>query len=217
MAEGGNDLFKLNGKHFHIAVDFFSRFIELIELRSETADCVITALQNIFARHGIPAVVCSDKRPCYAADNFRQFAATYAFLHTTSSPHYAKRNGKAERAVQIANNLLRKASDPYLALLAYRATPTQMGYSPAQLLMGRQLRTMFPLPGSALKPITPCWYSVAEKDAFAKERKTSDYNKRHRVQTIPTRQEGEDVWVPNIKSRAKIVETHPNPLIYTAK
>ena len=75
--------------------------------------------------------------------------------------------------------------------------------------MSRQLRTTLALSGSALKPVTPSWNNIAEKDAIRKERQASDYNKRHRVQAIPTRQEGEDVWMPDIKSRATIVETHP--------
>ena len=84
-----------------------------------------------------------------------------------------------------------------------------MGHSPAQLLMGRQLKTTLPLLGSAFTPVTPCWNDVAEKDAIAKERQTFDYKKRHRVQTIPARQEGEDVLVPDIKSWATIIETLP--------
>ena len=84
-----------------------------------------------------------------------------------------------------------------------------MGYSPAQLLVGRLLKTTLSLPRSALKPVTPCWNNVAEKDAVAKERQASDYNIKHRVQAIPALQEGKDVWVPNINSRATIVETHP--------
>ena len=168
------DLFELNDKQFFIPIYFFSQFIELIKLRSESADYVITVLKSIFACHGIPAVICSDNEPCYAADSCRQFAATYAFPHTTSSSRYALGNGEAEKAVQIAKNLLREASDPYLPWLANRAIPTRMGYSHAQLLMDRQLRTTLLLPRSALKPVTPCWNNVTENDAIVKERQTSD-------------------------------------------
>ena len=106
------------------------------------------ALKSIFARPSIPSFVSIDNGACYAVDSFRQFAATYAFLHTKSNPSYTQRNGDLKKVEQIAKNLLRKTSDPFLALLAYKATPKQMGYSPAQLFMGRQQRTILPLPGS---------------------------------------------------------------------
>jgi hypothetical protein len=66
----------------------------------------------------------------------------------TSSPLYAQSNGRAEKAVHIVKQLLKKAqesnSDPYLALLSYRASPLEHGMSPAELLMGRRLRTTIP-------------------------------------------------------------------------
>ena len=135
-------------------MDYFSCYIELVELRSEIAEHVIVALKSIFARHGIPAVERSDNGPCYAATSLQQFAIAYSFQHITNSPRFPQANSEAERGVQIAKNLLRKAADPYLALLAYRVTPTHTGYSPVQLLMGRQLKSTLPLTQSALKPST---------------------------------------------------------------
>ena len=41
-------------------------------------------------------------------------------------------------------NLLKKSRDPYLALLAYRSTPLEVGYSPAELLMSCRLCTTVP-------------------------------------------------------------------------
>ena len=62
----------------------------------------------------------------------------------TSSPRYREANEEAERAEKTVKSLLKKEPDPYMALLAYRATPLQLGYSPSELLMGRKLQTIVP-------------------------------------------------------------------------
>ena len=82
------DLFEYDGKHYLFVIDYFSRFIELVELRSETAEHIIVALKSIFARHGIPAVVCSDNGPCYTATSFQHCTTAYSFQHITSSPRF---------------------------------------------------------------------------------------------------------------------------------
>jgi hypothetical protein len=138
------DLFELDGRHFIVVVDYYSRFFELTQLKSQTSDDVIKAMKNIFARHGIPMLCVSDGGPCYRSAEFQTFASTYGFQHRMSSPRFSQANGAAERAVQTAKSLLRRADDQFLALLAYRTTPIVDGYSPAQLLMGRQLRSTVP-------------------------------------------------------------------------
>ena len=121
------DLFEYDGKHYLIVIDYFSRHIELVELRSETTEYIIVALKSIFARHGIPAVVCSDNDPCYAATSFQQFATAYIFQDITRSPRFSQANCEAERGAQIAKKLLRKAADLYLSLLAHHVTSTHTG------------------------------------------------------------------------------------------
>ena len=101
-----------------------------------TSEELIRVTSSIFAHHGVPAVVVSDNDPQFSAEAYAKFAETYVFEHVTSSPHYPKSNGEAERAVQTVKNLLQKSGDHYPA---YRTTPLQCGYSPAQLLMSRNL------------------------------------------------------------------------------
>lgn len=91
-----------------------------------------------------PSNTC-DNGPQYTSYEMKEFAESYGFTHTTSSPHYPQANGQAERAVKTANSLLEHAPDPYLALLSYRATLLPWcKRSPAELLMGRCLRTDLP-------------------------------------------------------------------------
>uniref|UniRef100_A0A3Q2WLY7 Integrase catalytic domain-containing protein n=1 Tax=Haplochromis burtoni TaxID=8153 RepID=A0A3Q2WLY7_HAPBU len=67
---------------------------------------------------------------------------------------YPQANGEAERAVRTIKDLWKKDCDYTRALLAYRATPLEHGLSPAQLLMGRHLRTTLP---QAVAKLVPKW------------------------------------------------------------
>lgn len=144
----GTDLFHLNDKDYLVVIDYYSNYPEIAQLSSTSADCVITHIKSFFARHGIPQSVVSDNGPQYNCREFRQFAEQYGFQHNTSSPLYPQANGKADKGVQIVKRLLKKArdseTDPYLALLSYRTAPLACGASPAELLMGRKLRTTLP-------------------------------------------------------------------------
>ena len=84
-------------------------------------------------------------------------------------------NGEAERAVKIIKGLLRK-HHPYLALLSYRATPLQIGYSPSELLMGRKLRTTVPTTREQLTPRVPDSTLVHERDKQQKQRQERTFN-----------------------------------------
>ena len=123
----GTDLIERKGNAYLLVVDYLSRFPEIARLESTTARAVVEHMKSVFSRHGIPEVARSDNGPQYASEVFKTFAKEYRFSHITSSPLYPQSNGQAERMVKTVKCLLEKASDPYIALLAYRTSPLSNG------------------------------------------------------------------------------------------
>lgn len=203
------DLFELDGKHFIVVVDYYSRYVELVQLRHQTADDVINALKAIFARHGVPMVCVSDNGPCYSASAFQSFATSYGFVHQTASPRFPQSNGAAERAVQTMKALLRKSADPHMALLSYRTTPLNNGYSPAELLMGRQLRSTVPTTAEQLQPRTPDAAALQSSDRVYKQQQAKYYDRRHRTRDRGRWKADDRVWIPDLQTEATVVEILP--------
>lgn len=104
-------------------------------------------MKSIFSEHGIPKQICSDNMP-FNSYEFIQFSKDWDIECIYSSPRYPKSNGMAERAVQIAKNILKKSSNEsevFIALLEYRSTPVKgTGLAPCQVLMSRILRSKIP-------------------------------------------------------------------------
>lgn len=210
----GADLFELEGKTYLLVADYLSRYVEIALLSHTRSTDVITHLKSMFARHGIPEVMMSDNGPRFSGQAFASFAASYGFKHITSSPKFPQSNGEAECAVQTVKHLLRKAADPYIALLAYRTTPLQNGYSPAQLLMGRRLRTIVPTLPSELRPTLPDRSMLVQKE---REKRMSDivnYNKRHGAKPLSNLSSGQQVWITDTKTSGTVIQNHTSPRSY---
>ncbi|KAE8285741.1 hypothetical protein D5F01_LYC15408 [Larimichthys crocea] len=180
----GADLFMLGSKTYLLVVDYASRYVEIALLTPTRSDDVIQHLKSIFARHGICETLVTDNGPQFSGAAFAEFAESYGFQHVTSSPKYPQGNVEAERAVQTVKGFLKKSKDPYLALLVYRATPLQNGYSPAQLLMGRRLRTTVPILPALLYSAFPNGDIVLLKEREKRMKYAQHYNLRHRTKNL---------------------------------
>lgn len=178
--------------------------IEITKLNRTTTEEVVVHPKSIFARHGIPEEVISDNGPQYSSE-FSKFASVYGFVHTTSSPKYPQSNGEAERAVKTVKGSLNKAEDPYLALLTYRATPLQNGFSPAELLKGRWLRSTVPMIPLLREPKVPDYSEVVKKDAINKGKQKSNFDTHHATIDLRPLSPGDRVWVTDHGSDATVV------------
>lgn len=143
---------------------------------------MIRKLKIHFARNGIPDCVISDNGPQFASEEFMGFAKLWEFEHRTSSPGHQQANGKAESAVKSAKKLLLKSkndhTDPYLAILAHRNTPTEATeMSPAQRFLGRRTKTQLPTTAALLKPCQLDTAKVKLQTKHAQARQAYYYNR----------------------------------------
>lgn len=152
------DLFQFENEMYLATIDHYSGYLEISELKeNQTAETVIERLKCIFATHGIPKVLYSDPGSQFTSIEFHDFASTWGFEIVNFSAKNPQANGMAEKAVQIAKNLIKKTkkdnSDLQLALLDYRNTPrdTILG-SPVQRCMSRRTKTRLPTCDMLLKP-----------------------------------------------------------------
>lgn len=213
----GADLFDWNNNQYLIVIDYFSRFIEVAKLRFTTAAAVIEQFKSIFARHGIPAELRTDNGPQFSAAMFHHFATEWGFVHTTSSPRYPQSNGEAERAVRTVKGLMKKSKDPYLALMAYRATPLSNGHSPSELLMGRKLRTTVPVLPSCLQPGWTDVTKLREKEQREREKQWKRFNTRHRARDLGVLNPGDHVWVRDVREKGTVTSRAEIPRSYLIK
>lgn len=150
------DLCEYKHHNYLVISGYYSRLIEILHLPSTASAQVIQKLKAVFARFGIPDEVVSDNGPQFSSAEFQELARQLDFKRNTSSPHHPQGNGHAERDVQTAKTIL-KQEDPVMSLMSYRSTPcSTTGFSPAELLMGRKIRTTLP---TLEKNLLPKWPS----------------------------------------------------------
>eukprot|EP00731_Ephydatia_muelleri_P017459 Em0010g557a len=145
------------GKYWLVVIDAFSKWLEIKPMQVSTAAVTIKALREIFCRFGLPRVIVSDNGPQFIASEFKDFCTANNITHIRATPYHPKTNGLAERAVRTfkerfsATKMHRDDLDLTLQrfLISYRNTPHKStGRSPAELLLGRRIRTKLNL----LKP-----------------------------------------------------------------
>lgn len=110
--------------------------------------------------------------------------------------------------------MLVKADDPYLALLAYRSTPLQNGFSPAELLMGRKLRSTVPVAPKNLEPKLPNQRKLRSKEKKYRAKQKINYDVRHRAKELPPLKQGDKVWIHDQRKYGSVASESRFPRSY---
>ena len=181
----------IEGKMFLVVIDAHSKWIEVFPMATATALTTIQQLRQLFAQFGIPESSVSDNGPQFVATEFQEFCRLNGIRHIRVAPYHPSSNGLGERAVQVFKQGFRKSSvgtvrDRIARLLfQYRITPhTTTGMSPAEMLMGRKLRSRLDL----LKP------NLEQRVTEKQRRQQFDHDKRSRIRQFS---EGEKVFARN--------------------
>ncbi|XP_062594180.1 uncharacterized protein K02A2.6-like [Saccostrea cucullata] len=133
------DYAEYKGQSFLVIVDSYSKWLEVIPVKSTTSSNTIEKLRTWFASVGIPEEIVSDNGPQFTSSEFQDFMKHSGVRHTLVPPYHPQSNG-------------------------YRITPhSTTGTSPAELFLKRQLRTRL----SCIKPNLR--ESVEEKQQKMKE------------------------------------------------
>lgn len=192
----GCDMMELDGIDYLVTSDYYSRWFEVDKMSSTTSAAIIEKLSIHFSREGVPQRIRTDNDPRFVSEEIKAFWKKMDIQQTLSSPIYPRANGHAEKAVDIAKRILKKAKDAktnyHIGLLEYRNTPVDGFRSPVQLLKGRQLRSILPC---SVKHLLPKTVSPAElrKVRILQQQRQSCYYDRSAVSLIPLKT-GQAVW-----------------------
>ena len=163
---------------------------------------------------GVPETATTDGGTQFTANAFQNFLKQHCIEHRLSSVAFPHANCRAEVAVKTAKRLIKDnvCADGKLdsvkltrALLNYRNTPDRAtGLSPAEMLLGRQLRDFLPgkpvsTPVSTSADLSRTWCEVSEWREMALSKRSTKAQERLTANTkeLPTLGVGQSVLVQN--------------------
>jgi len=109
---------------------------------------------------------------------------------------------------------LKKSNEPEKALLAYRSTPLQSGYSPSQLLMGRVIRSTLPTLDSKLNPKLPELDTLRRREDESRRQQKLCYDKRHHAIPLTPLKPDTEVNITTHHEQGTILKPADSPRSY---
>lgn len=204
------------GQFLLVVIDYYSRFFEVCEMNSITAESTIQELRTIFSRFGVPITLTADNAPQLSEDceEFSTFCQSYGIKLINTVPYWPQMNGEVERQnrtilkrLQISQELGQDwRVELQRFLLTYRASiHSTTGRSPAELMFGRKIRTKLPqVTNFRLED-----EETRDRDRIQKEKgkEYSDNKRRARIREIAV---GDTVLLKRMKRDNKLSTEYMN-------
>ena len=142
---------KFKNSDWLIIVDAFSQYPTIHKVSSTSATKTIACLAQDFSHFGFPHAIAADN--AFSCNELNNYLEGIGSVLLVGAPYHPQTNGMAERMVQSFKRHIDKSDLPVDEavlefLMIYRRTPLPCGKSPAELQMGRQIRsyidTLFP-------------------------------------------------------------------------
>ena len=187
-----------------------SKWPEAIPLKTITAKAVSVGLMEIFSRTGIPLELLSDQGAQFVGKITTQLCKGLRIDKLRTTPYHPETNGIVERLHGTLGSMLSKAASQGLdwvgqipfALFALRAAPNRgTGFSPFELVFGRQVRTPLDILhqgwselefedldtdewASWLRDRLKCWHEVMHEKGDQAGKKRKEYYDRKSVERV---------------------------------
>ena len=143
----------IKGTYYFIAVDSFTKWLEVFKCKTLTSSVTIDFLHKLFVKFGLPGTIVSDNAMQFSLIDFENFCWIHSIVHFTSPPYHPRSNGMAERFVDVFKRAIKKASwietmneELQKFSFIYRITPdinANSGMALAKLIFARKIHSIF--------------------------------------------------------------------------
>jgi hypothetical protein len=159
-----------------VIICVFTGFVLLCPMKTTSAECVATALWQVFAILGLPKIIQSDNGPEFVNDIMRAFVKLTGIDHRLISPYNPRADGKVERCIGTVSMIIKKLLHgtsihwplfvPFAQLSFNSKIASLTGSAPFSLMFGRLLNAMKDYTGSDVQLISlDDWKTHQEKIA----------------------------------------------------
>ncbi|GBP76399.1 Uncharacterized protein K02A2.6 [Eumeta japonica] len=152
------DMLSVAGGTHLVVVDAHSKWVEWAPLADGAGtEPVLRRLSEMLGRFGLPRTIVTDNATPFTSARFRRYCEVNDIKHVTIPPYHPASNGQAEITVKLIKRALKTLMSETNSvsslehqvnkyLLSYRnSVHSTTGVSPAQLMLGRNVRTRLDL------------------------------------------------------------------------